>query len=180
MTKIIIVLAVGLLTIGTAIAAQPKTMALHDAPRPLPDIAFSDEAGTPLTFNAYRGKVVLLNIWATWCGPCRIEMPTLDRLQAQLGSDRFEVVALSIDRAGAGAVRKFYDDNGIRHLVLVVDQTGRAIGDLNVLGLPATILVEPEGKEIGRLIGPAEWDTPEMLAFLKRIVQAYHARKQPL
>ena len=158
------------LSLAGVAAAEPGTMPLHEASQPLPPIAFADESGNPLTLDAWRGKVVLLNVWATWCGPCRREMPTLDRLQARLGGDRFEVVALSIDRAGVGVVRRFFEEIGIGHLRIVIDESGRAARDIGVFGLPATILVGPDGRELGRFVGPAEWDTPEMIAFFETII----------
>ena len=139
---------------------------LHDAPRPVVDIAFVDQAGTQQTISAYRGKVVLLNIWATWCAPCRREMPTLDRLQARLGSSNFEVVALSIDRVGSGAVQAFYDETGVRHLASYLDRSGKSQHDLGVFGIPTTLLIDRDGHEVVRLIGPAEWDAPTMITFL--------------
>jgi thiol-disulfide isomerase/thioredoxin len=114
-----------------------------------------------------RGKTVLLNIWATWCVPCREEMPTLDTLEAELGGPAFEVVPLSVDRAGPEAVRKFYAEIGIEHLSLYINTSMRASFDLQAPGLPTTLLIDSEGRELGRLVGPAEWDTPEMIAFLK-------------
>src|SRR3546814_20203764 len=95
-------------------------MTLQDAPSALPEVRFTDGGGQPLTLGDFRGKMILLNIWATWCGPCREEMPTLDRLQARLGGPDFEVVALSIDRAGIAVVREFYDE------IRVQQQIGRA------------------------------------------------------
>ena len=145
-------------------------MPLHDTPRPVPEVAFTDGEGEPLTLDAWRGKIVLLNIWATWCGPCREEMPTLDRLQARLGGDRFEVVALSIDRAGVSVVAEFFEEIGIEHLRTFIDDSGKAARDLKVFGLPATLLIGRDGQELGRLVGPAEWDTPEMIAFLKAVI----------
>jgi thiol-disulfide isomerase/thioredoxin len=115
----------------------------------------------------FRGKVVLLNIWATWCAPCRREMPTLDRLQAQLGGSDFEVVALSIDRKGLPVVKEFYAEIGLDTLPIYVDQSGSAQRTLSVLGVPTTLLLDREGNEIGRLLGPAEWDSPEMMAFFR-------------
>lgn len=143
-------------------------MSLHDTPRTLPEIRFADGGGRPLKLGDFRGRVVLLNIWATWCGPCREEMPTLDRLQARLGGPRFEIVALSIDRAGIGVVSAFYDEIGVRHLAKYIDETAKTAGQLNAVGLPTTLLLDREGREIGRLVGPAEWDTPEMVGFLER------------
>lgn len=90
-----------LLGLAGAPAAELRTMPLHEEPQPVPDITFLDDAGASLTLDAWRGRIVLLNVWATWCVPCRAEMPTLDRLQAELGGERFEVVALPVDRAGS-------------------------------------------------------------------------------
>lgn len=158
-------------------AAEPRAMPLHETPKPVPTLRFTDEAGTALTLDEWRGKLVLVNVWATWCGPCRAEMPTLDRLQGLLGGDRFEVVALSIDRAGAGPVRAFYDDVGVEHLGLYIDATMTAHRALSVFALPGTILVGPDGRELGRLIGPAEWDAPEMVAVLKAAIVNAHAAR---
>lgn len=140
---------------------------LLDLPRAVPDIRFADGDGRARSLADFRGKVVLLNIWATWCGPCREEMPTLDRLQATLGGPGFEVVALSIDRAGPDVVRKFFGEIGVENLSLYIDSTGKVSRDLAVVGLPTTLLVDAEGSEVGRLIGPAKWDAPEMVTFLR-------------
>lgn len=151
-----------------AVAQQaPANFIVHPAAKAVPDISFTNERGSVVSLKDFKGKFVLLNIWATWCGPCRKEMPTLDRLQARLGSERFQVVALSIDRGGAGAVQKFYAEIGVRHLAFFIDPTGRAGSNLALFGLPGTLLIDPEGLEVARLIGPAEWDSPEMLAFLE-------------
>ena len=166
-------------SIAVAAAQAPANFIVHPAPKALPDIAFTDERGRSVSLKDFRGRLVLLNVWATWCGPCRKEMPTLDRLQAQLGSDRFQVVALSIDRAGAAAVQKFYAEIGARHLALFIDTTGRASSGLGLLGLPGTLLINPQGDEIGRLIGPAEWDSPEMIAFLESRIPRRASTVQP-
>src|SRR5262249_34528033 len=130
------------------------------------------------TLADFKGKVVLLNIWATWCGPCRKEMPALDRLQAALAGPDFEVVALSIDRGGMDAVRKFFADIGIRNLAMYLDSSGQALRTLSALGLPTTLLIDREGREIGRLIGPAEWDSPEMVEFVRCVVARSDAADQ--
>ena len=130
-------------------------------PEPLPDISFTDGSGNSKSLADFRGKTILLNLWATWCAPCREEMPSLDRLQQELGSDKFEVVALALERGGAKAARKFLDEIKASNLTLYVDKSTRAGSKLRVLGMPTTILIDGEGREIGRLAGPAEWDTPE-------------------
>ena len=166
------------LVLSTATMADgPNAVPLHDTPQPLAAIAFADESGNALTLDRWRGKVVLLNVWATWCAPCRHEMPTLDRLQAMLGSERLEVVALSIDRAGVGVVRQFFDEIGIRHLGIFIDETMKAPRDLRIFGLPGTLLIGADGRELGRLIGPAEWDTPEMVAFFNQVIAKYTGKE---
>jgi thiol-disulfide isomerase/thioredoxin len=153
---------------GFAIAQNPPGgFIVHDAPKPLAAIDFKDGDGHPRKLADFGGIVVLLNIWATWCTPCRHEMPTLDRLQAEFGGEGFEVVALSIDRTGAGVVDKFYREIGITRLAKYIDVSGKAARDLGVPGLPTTLLVDRAGREVGRLFGPAEWDSPEMKAFIQ-------------
>lgn len=141
-----------------------------EPPRPLPEFGFTDEAGREHGVADFPGQTLVINLWATWCPPCVAEMPTLDRLQAQLGGERFEVVALSVDRAGVGAVRRFFDEIGIRALRIFVDRSGKAARDLRIFGIPATLLIGPDGREMGRLVGPAEWDAPEMVAFFRTII----------
>ena len=138
-----------------------------EAPAP---ISFQDAAGKERTLADWRGKVVLLNLWATWCLPCRKEMPSLDRLQAALGSDRFEVVALSVDRKGLEASRKFLDETKVERLALYVDASTRATSELRVVGLPATLLLDAEGREIGRLLGPAEWDSEDAKRLIRSVM----------
>jgi thiol-disulfide isomerase/thioredoxin len=138
------------------------------APKALPDIRFEDEAGRALTLADFKGRVILLNIWATWCTPCREEMPALDRLQAKLGGPGFEVVALSIDREGTAVVRRFFSDVGVHALKLYVDPSGEAASRFGALGVPTTILVDRSGREIGRRVGPAQWDGAAALEFIRK------------
>ncbi|MGH6880204.1 TlpA family protein disulfide reductase [Hypericibacter sp.] len=151
-------------------AEPPQNFVLYDAARPLPEIRFEDAEAKPLSLTDFRGKVVLLNIWATWCGPCRKEMPTLDRLQAKLGGADFEVVALSIDEGGPDVVRKFYAEIGIRQLPIYMHPSGATPQALGVVGIPTTLLIDRRGQELGRLVGPAEWDAPEMISLLESVI----------
>jgi thiol-disulfide isomerase/thioredoxin len=136
-------------------------------PQTVPEVGFQGKAGTPLTLADFRGKVVLLNIWATWCAPCREEMPALDRLQQALGGSDFEVVALSIDRDGMAVVRGFYDEIGIRALAPYVDPSMRAGTTLRIVGVPTTLLLDRQGRERWRKTGPAQWDAPEVVEALR-------------
>lgn len=137
----------------------------------VPELKFADEDGAPVTLEGFSGKVVLLNIWATWCVPCREEMPALDRLQGKLGGAEFEVLPLSIDQSGVNAVKSFYKEIGLKHLDIYIDETAQAGTSLGVIGIPTTLIVGPEGRELARRVGAAEWDSPEMVAFLEDVIE---------
>ena len=153
-------------------AAQemPKNLVVHNSPQPIASIKFEDESGQTRSLAEFKGRVVVVNIWATWCVPCRREMPTLDHLQAALGGPDFEVVPVSIDRGGIDTIRKFYADIAVRNLAMYVDTSGRALRELGAIGLPTTLLVNRNGEEIGRIVGPAEWDSAELLQFFRSII----------
>jgi thiol-disulfide isomerase/thioredoxin len=137
---------------------QMAAFVFRKAPEDLPEVKFLDAAGKERTLADWRGKVVLLNLWATWCLPCRKEMPALDRLQREMGSDKFQVVAVSVDRTGLAGAKKFLADTGAETLALFADPTARMATTLRAAGLPATLLLDRQGRELGRLLGPAEWD----------------------
>ena len=142
------------------------------APEPLADIAFVDGTGAERKLSDFRGKIVLLNLWATWCAPCREEMPSLDRLQQQLGSNTFEVVALAVFRTGPKAAKNFLDSIGVKQLALYSDTTTRTGSQLKAIGMPTTILIDAEGREIGRLPGPAEWDSDDAKRLIRETLDA--------
>jgi thiol-disulfide isomerase/thioredoxin len=158
---------------GTHAAVAQKTVpyAVHPTPRPLPDIEFKDREGKDLRLSNFKGKVVLLNVWATWCPPCRREMPTLDRLQGVLGGKDFEVLALSIDRAGVQAVEAFFMEVGVKHLRLYIDQSMAATRKLAVVGLPTTLLIDRAGREVWRYAGAAEWDSDEWMGEIRKAIE---------
>lgn len=147
---------------GDISAFQPAAEA-----RPAPAISFADGKGKSLTLADFRGKVVVLNLWATWCTPCVAEMPMLDRLQQQLGDEGVEVLALSVDRGGSKAVEEFYQRTGVKHLGIYVDPSMRVTTDIRAPGLPTTLIIDPEGTELGRVIGPMEWDSPEAIDLVR-------------
>jgi thiol-disulfide isomerase/thioredoxin len=157
--------------IQTAEAQAPAGFAVHESPRPLSEIQFENGEGETMSLADFKGSLVLLNVWATWCAPCRREMPTLERLQAALGGPDFQVVALSLDRKGLPAVQEFYTELGLETLPIYVDESGDAQRALSVLGLPTTLLLDRDGNEIGRLLGPAEWDSPEMVGFFREYLK---------
>jgi len=168
---------VGMLAIAAHAGEGDKAFTWHDSPKPVPDLTFESGDGARRSLGDFRGKVVLLNIWATWCGPCRREMPTLDRLQSKLGGPEFEVVALSIDRAGIPVVKKFYEELGLKALRVYVDKTSRTTQELGIVGLPTTLLLDREVRELGRLVGPAEWDSPAMIDVFRRRLEQRSDRR---
>ncbi len=156
----------------SAPAAAPLELSVFDRPRDVPEIRFKNAEERDLTLADFRGKAVLLNIWATWCVPCRKEMPALDRLQAQLGGDDFVVLPLSIDRTGLPAVRRFYEELGLQKLGIYIDASGAASRALAAPGVPTTLLIDRQGREIARKMGAAEWDGPEMVALIRHQIDA--------
>ncbi|WP_454909505.1 TlpA family protein disulfide reductase [Variovorax gossypii] len=160
--------------IPATVPAGALPLVMRAQPIPLPELRVLDGAGRPVELASLKGKVVLLNIWATWCPPCRQEMPSLDRLQAQLGGADFQVVALSMDTGAKGLelVKSFYALEGIRHLAIYQDAETNAIFKLKAVGVPTTLLLDRQGREIGRMSGTAEWDAPKIVDALKALMRA--------
>lgn len=156
--------------------SQPAALlTLYDPPRPVPPLHFQDAAGHALTLDDFRGRVLLVNIWATWCTPCRKEMPSLDRLQARLGGHDFQVVAVSQDRAGLDVVNEFYKAVGIKHLKRYIDVDARSLDALKVVGIPTSILVDRQGRALGSAIGARQWDSNAMIDQIKRAADLHPA-----
>ncbi|MEM6677486.1 MAG: TlpA disulfide reductase family protein [Pseudomonadota bacterium] len=133
---------------------------------------FTDADGQTMTLADFEGRVVVLNVWATWCPPCRKEMPSIDRLAAALAGEDAVVVALSTDRGGKKPVEKFFREVGIETLAIYNDKGGDVPRSAAVIGLPATLLLDREGREVARLTGDAEWDTPEVVAMVRHLIAA--------
>jgi len=147
-----------------------KHFVMHDGPKAVAAISFRDEGGQVRTLADFKCKIVLLNLWATWCVSCRKEMPALDRLQGALGGREFEVIPLSIDRGGVDAVKKFYAETGVHEVGVFIDPSDQAVRALGAVGLSTTMLIDRAGRELGRMAGPAEWDSPEIVEFLKTVI----------
>lgn len=155
---------------------EVAAMNISKAPEKLPDYAFNDPDGKPVTLAAFRGKTVLLNVWATWCVPCRAEMPELDKLQAELGSDKFQVVTVNIDTSRPERPKKFFEDAGVKALTLYADPKANIFYELKqggkALGLPVTLLLDPQGCQIGLMNGPAAWHSADARALAAKAVEA--------
>jgi thiol-disulfide isomerase/thioredoxin len=156
-----------------AAAATGEVAALlpADPPQSLKSLAFNGPDGKPMTIADHAGKTLLLNLWATWCAPCRAEMPALDALQKQMGSDAFQVVAVNVDAGDDAKPKKFLKDTGVEALGYYRDSTMALFNDVKTrglaLGLPVTMLVDGQGCLIAHMNGPAEWSGPDA----KRLVE---------
>lgn len=133
----------------------PKLVATE--PTELPDTVFLDADGNEVTLQDYNGTALLVNFWATWCAPCREEMPALDELQAELGGDDFQVLTIATGRNSREAIDKFYTETDIQNLPVLTDAKQKLSRDMGVMGLPVTVLISPEGQEVARLLGDADW-----------------------
>lgn len=183
---LVFIVALGGLVAGNALwshfkpappAAAPQALQLGTwqpvATRGAPiELAFQDGAGAARTLADLRGRVVLVNLWATWCAPCIKEMPALDRLQAKLGGADFEVLAIALDRQGESVVRPFFDKLGLAKLALNLDPSNASSRTLAAPGLPTSVLVDREGREIGRVLGAAEWDEPRFERLVRAAIDA--------
>ena len=136
-------------------------------PKPMPDLEFLDASDNPLRLADFTGQARLINLWATWCAPCVKEMPSLDRLQATMPRDRFMVLPISLDGPSKGKVAPFYKERNLTDLGIFYDKGRKAMSVLDVSLLPTSILVDPAGRELGRLEGDADWDTPEGIALMR-------------
>jgi|SaaInlStandDraft_2_1057019.scaffolds.fasta_scaffold15200_2 thiol-disulfide isomerase/thioredoxin len=135
------------------------------------DFPFYDELGKNLKISDYKGNFIILNIWATWCIPCREEMPSLDRLQHSFKDEKLRVLAISQDRAGKRLVKNFYKEMKIRHLDIFIDSPGYAKRMVGAFMLPTTIVIGPDGIEIGRLLGGANWDSKEAVSLMRNLLR---------
>jgi thiol-disulfide isomerase/thioredoxin len=144
-------------------------------PKRLPALSFTNSEGKAVTLADFRGRVALVNLWATWCVPCRKEMPALDALEGKLGGPEFSVVAINLDTGDRSKPRKFLEEIGVKHLDYFEDPTTNVFQNLKrygraIIGLPATVLVDRDSCELGEIPGPAEWASEDALALLKAAI----------
>ncbi|MFI4988221.1 MAG: TlpA family protein disulfide reductase [Alphaproteobacteria bacterium] len=147
------------------------------APRPVPPIDFQDARGTALTLADFKGRVVLVNFWATWCAPCVREMPSLDRLEATLGGKDFVVLDLSLDRQGAAAVEPYFAENKLTHLGIYLDPRGQSFRAWQGQGVPTSFVIGRDGLARGVLLGAANWDSLDAVKLIEHFIAEGRAAK---
>ena len=152
------------------VRGEVAAVSIATSPARLPDLAFADASGKPVTLAHFRGRTVLLNLWATWCVPCRREMPALDALQEKLGGEAFQVVAVNIDTRNLDKPKAWLDEVGIKRLGYYADPSAKVFQDLKAVGkavgMPTTLLIDPNGCELGVLAGPAEWASEDAVRLI--------------
>lgn len=163
-------LIAGSLALVAAQAAARPSMLMHADPRPVLSPLFTDEYGLDLTLDDFRGRIVLVNIWATSCAPCRAEMQTLDQLQEKLGGDAFHILPLCVDGSGLSSARRFYNTFGLNNIAIYLTDDGAAFRAFGMEGLPTTILVDSQGRELGRVSGPANWNSRQVRTRLQSMI----------
>ncbi|PRY24305.1 thiol-disulfide isomerase/thioredoxin [Aliiruegeria haliotis] len=146
-----------------------KKLVLHEAPKDAIDVVVVDIAGQSYSLADKRGQWLVVNFWATWCAPCRKEMPTLSNLQTMMDGKPVEVVTIATGRNNPQAIRKFFEDIGVTNLPDYLDPKQKVARQFGVMGLPVTVVLDPEGREVGRLIGDAHWDSDSALAILEAL-----------
>lgn len=149
-------------------AGLPK-LTETQAPVPVPDTPFLDAEGREVRLADWKGKALLVNFWATWCAPCREEMPSLSALQAAEGGADFEVVTIATGRNPRPAIEKFFAENNVTGLPILLDERQTLAREMGVLGLPVSVLIDREGREVGRLIGDADWNSPAARAVVQQL-----------
>ncbi len=150
-----------------------KKLVFHSAPKATPSVPFdlADDAGTA-TLADYKGKVVLLNFWATWCAPCRKEMPHLAELQTELGGDDFEVLTIATGRNSPVGIKRFFDEIGVENLPRHQDPKQQLAAQMAIFGLPITVILDADGNEIARMRGDADWASDSAKAVLRALLPA--------
>jgi thiol-disulfide isomerase/thioredoxin len=185
--RLAVILAAGLtaVTLGLAVLYGTRGPAVHDTPPavldkfvlaqerlPVPEIQFKDEVGTIKTLDAFRGQVVLLNLWATWCTPCIAELPDLAKAKEALEDDGVTVLPIDVmERLDAPKIREFLNEKNAGPLPVHIDEAYSVIRGLEANAMPLTVLIDKEGREIGRAAGAQPWDDPEVLAYLRFLAQ---------
>ena len=161
--------------IGPLAHGEVAALTMATSPLRLPDLAFEDADGKPRKLSEWRGKTVLVNLWATWCVPCRKEMPALDSLQTKLGGKDFEVVVINIDIRDSEKLKNFLKEANLARLAYFTDTKAKVFQDLKnigkALGMPTSILVDGQGCEIGTIAGPAEWASDDATTLIKAAVK---------
>lgn len=160
----------GVAEVASLLDGDMKKLMLWDAPVDVPDAVLLDATDGEHALADYKGKWVVLNFWATWCAPCRREMPSLERLQAAM--PEIALVPVATGRNAVEGIQRFFDEAGVTTLPILRDPTSDLAHAMGIMGLPVTVILNPDGQEVARLIGDAEWDSDSAKAVLKELAKA--------
>ncbi len=147
-----------------------KKLSFHSEPKPVSKSTYTMEDGSTGSLADYRGKIAVVNFWATWCAPCRKEMPMLSELQSELGGEDFDVVTIATGRNPPPAMKSFFDEIGVSNLPLHRDPKMQISREMGILGLPITIILNRDGQEIARMQGDAHWNSDSAKAIIKALI----------
>ena len=153
-----------------ALAGDMRKLVFHEVAKDLPAETLTDLDGAERSLSEWQGQWVVLNFWATWCAPCRKEMPSLERLAASQTETGAAVVTVATGRNPPPAIKRFFDEIGVENLPVILDPKSALARKMGVLGLPLTVILNPEGQEVARLIGDAEWDSADAYAMIEALL----------
>lgn len=152
-------------------AGDMAKLVVYEEPLAVPDLPFTDETGATRTLADFRGKAVLVNFWATWCAPCRKEMPALDALQGAMGGPDFDVVTIATGRNPQAQIERFFREAGVTRLPRHQDERQGLARAMGVIGLPVSVLIDRDGREVARMIGEADWNGPQARRVIEAMIQ---------
>ncbi|MBY8976257.1 TlpA family protein disulfide reductase [Rhodobacteraceae bacterium NNCM2] len=163
--------------LGNADISSLKTgdmskLVVHETPFNVMETAFTGPTGAEMTVADLNGKIVVMNFWATWCAPCREEMPSIDRLAAEMSGEDVAVLAVSTDRGAESKITRFFEEVGVQNLGIYRDKESELAREAGAFGLPLTIILNRDGREVARLLGGAEWDSDEAKAIIRKLASA--------
>jgi thiol-disulfide isomerase/thioredoxin len=158
-------------TLNSLAVGELSAIEIFKEPSPTPQTKFTARSGEKLSFADFKGQVILVNFWATWCAPCIHEMPDLNRLQKVLGGSKFKVITMSLDRKGFEVIDPFFEKAGLDSLEAYLDLSNKLSLEVGATGLPTSILIDKKGKIIARVIGPLKWGSPQALEFISAAIE---------
>ena len=159
------------------ITGSLKNLIIHKVPKPIPEMELIKVGGAPEIFKFRQNQVTVINFWATWCAPCREEMPSLNELTKSIGTDNFSVIVVAAGRNSDKSINEFFFTHKLSNLISYKDPRGKVASTLSILGLPTTIIVDQHSNEVARLIGGENWNSPQAIQMIKLLLRGHSELK---